>query len=150
MMMMRILALMTDTIGCAIGCSRAGKTLALYERGLPHSLDTSLATLGTDDLNGTVDGNKFFGAHFRVVAHLGEQQRLVAFSFGEAGMDALLTMWEYDEAGRCVHKLRRTLPGAAFGFFHDIAVTEHYYVFLVGPFAMPSAMLCRQKKCSAA
>jgi hypothetical protein len=29
--------------------------------------------------------------------------------------------------------VRRTLPGASVGFFHDMAVTEHYYVlFQVG------------------
>ncbi|MEW5319701.1 MAG: hypothetical protein WDW38_010839 [Sanguina aurantia] len=35
-----------------------GKTLALYERGLPHHLDDNLTTVGTDDLAGSVDGNK--------------------------------------------------------------------------------------------
>ena len=29
-----------------------------------------------------------------------------------------------------MHKVKRTLPGAAFGFFHDIAVTDNYYVLL--------------------
>ncbi len=69
----------------------------------------------------------------RVFTEADGSQRLVAFSFGEALSDALITVWEYDEQWRCMHKIKRTLPGAAFGFFHDIAVTENHYVLLQVP-----------------
>lgn len=48
-------------------------------------------------------------------------------------MDALITLWEYDDQFQCLHKIKRTLPAAAFGFFHDVAVTENYYVLLENP-----------------
>jgi carotenoid cleavage dioxygenase-like enzyme len=65
-----------------------------------------------------------------VFTEAGGSQRLVGFSIGEALSDALITVWEYDEGFRCLHKIKRTLPGAAFGFFHDIAVTDNHYVLL--------------------
>ena len=43
-----------------------------------------------------MDGPKFFGAHFRVVGG-----RLVAFNFSEAGLDAAITVWEFDDAFKC-------------------------------------------------
>lgn len=66
-------------------------------------------------MGGSIDKPAFFGAHYRVVPPpLGSSSsaaaggagaapdRLAAFSFGEAGNDALLTMWEYDTNFKCV------------------------------------------------
>ncbi len=89
---------------------------------MPHSLGADLATLGEDRLNGSVSGANF-GAHYRVVSGRDGAKRFVGFAFIEAGLDAALTIWEYDEAWACLHKSEVKLPGAAFGFFHDIVVT---------------------------
>lgn len=72
------------------------------------------------------------------------RQRLCAFSFAEAGLDALITLWEYDEQFKCMHKIKRNLPRAAFGFFHDMAVTENYYVFVENPTRMDFGKLLTQ------
>ncbi|MEW5299826.1 MAG: hypothetical protein WDW36_002801 [Sanguina aurantia] len=113
-----------------------GKTLALYERGLPHHLDDNLTTVGTDDLAGSVDGNKFFGAHYRMVSQPDGSKRLIAFSAAEEGHDAMITLWEYDSDFKCLHKGKHTLKAAAFGFFHDLVVTEQYYVFVENPITL--------------
>lgn len=108
----------------------AGKVLALYERDLPYEMEGSdLKTVGTTDLGGAID-SPYFSAHNRIVTSEDGSRRLVAFSSSEAVMDNELVIWEFDEAGRQVERTAVVLKGAAFGFFHDVAVTEHYYVFL--------------------
>lgn len=108
----------------------AGKVLALYERDLPYELrDADLKTSGRTDLGGAID-SPYFSAHNRIVTEQDGSRRLVAFSSSESMLDNQITVWEFDEAGRQVEKVELRLPGAAFGFFHDVAVTENYYVFL--------------------
>lgn len=50
------------------------RLLALYERGLPHRLANDLTTMGEDDLDGSVDGAKFFAAHYRWVQRAVERR----------------------------------------------------------------------------
>jgi all-trans-8'-apo-beta-carotenal 15,15'-oxygenase len=108
----------------------AGKVLALYERDLPYELrDADLKTSGRTDLGGAID-SPYFSAHNRIVTERDGSRRLVAFSSSESMLDNQITVWEFDEAGRQVEKVELRLPGAAFGFFHDVAVTENYYIFL--------------------
>ena len=108
----------------------AGKVLALYERDLPYELkDVDLKTSGTTDLDGAID-SPYFSAHNRILTEADGSKRLVAFSSSEAMLDNELIVWEFDEDGRQVQKVEVRLPGAAFGFFHDVAVTSNYYVFL--------------------
>ena len=108
----------------------ADKVLALYERDLPYELrEADLKTTGRTDLGGAID-SPYFSAHNRIVTERDGSRRLVAFSSSEAMLDNQITVWEFDEAGRQVEKVEVRLPGAAFGFFHDVAVTENYYVFL--------------------
>jgi hypothetical protein len=39
--------------------------------------------------------------------------RLIMFSYNEAGLDAAITLYEYDQGGRLLHRSKHTLPGAA-------------------------------------
>mmetsp|Transcript_3058 Transcript_3058/g.7653 ORF Transcript_3058/g.7653 Transcript_3058/m.7653 type:complete len:602 (-) Transcript_3058:720-2525(-) len=122
-----------------------GKTLALYERGMPWSLSSpDLATLGQDTLGNTVHG-KYVGAHLRLVQDPAQGDRLVTFSFNEVnGMDGEMVLYEYDTAFNLLHKTKAVLPGAAFGFFHDIAVTPHYYLALENPITLDAWRMITQ------
>jgi carotenoid cleavage dioxygenase-like enzyme len=120
----------------------------------------------------------------------GGSDRLIMFSYNEAGMDAKITLYEYDQSGRLLHRSRHTLPGAAcepcsagsmtpalltsgviswelrsdpqicmtirqpvsdqhftavhvaaVGMFHDIAVTQHFYILLENPLTPDVAQL---------
>ncbi|CAL8462447.1 g1980 [Coccomyxa elongata] len=114
-----------------------GKLLALYERDLPYELDTTLRTLGTTDLGGSINTpKKFFGAHHRIVPGPDGGRRLVGFNFSEEPSGGLLNFFEYDEQFRLLYKTTRLLKGATFGFFHDILVTDNYYIALENPISM--------------
>lgn len=59
---------MHDSWPCAvsaIGAAAHAPCCTVSQRGLPHLLREDLSTAGEDDLDGSVDGNKFFGAHYR-------------------------------------------------------------------------------------
>ena len=108
----------------------AKKVLALYERDLPYELaGPDLKTVGTTDLDGAID-SPYFSAHNRIITMGDGSKRLVAFSSSEAMLDNEIVVWEFDEAGKQVARTAVVLKDAAFGFFHDVAVTENYYVFL--------------------
>jgi hypothetical protein len=49
----------------AIDAAAHAPVCPVPQRGLPHLLREDLSTAGEDDLGGSVDGNKFFGAHYR-------------------------------------------------------------------------------------
>lgn len=109
-----------------------GRLLALYERDLPYELSTpDLRTVGQTV---QVPGDKpFFGAHYRVTSEPDGSRRLVAFNAYEALQDGKICVWEYSEGGERLALKEYTAPAAAFGFFHDLLVTDNYYVFLENP-----------------
>jgi all-trans-8'-apo-beta-carotenal 15,15'-oxygenase len=121
----------------------ADKILALYERDLPYELSPpDLKTKGTTDPAGTLTSpskdSPYFGAHYRVVPDRnkgsGNSKRLIAFNATEiGGSGSKINIWEFDESFNLLHKTTRDLPGAAWGFFHDLAATEHYYIFVENP-----------------
>lgn len=111
----------------------AGKILALYERDLPYHLkDEDLKTLGSTTLDGAID-EPYFAAHNQIVSMPDGSKRLVTFSASERGLDNRIVVWEFDEDGKQVARIEKTLPNAAFGFFHDMAVTEKHYIFVENP-----------------
>lgn len=57
-------------------------------------------------------------------------ERVIMFGAAQEGVDGPLTFYEYDQDFKLLYRHRVDLPGAAFGFFHDFAVTQHYYVVL--------------------
>jgi len=111
------------------------KLFALWEGGLPHELDPkTLETVGESTWDGQIDG-KEFAAHFRTVD--GQSgKRFVNFGAAVAGLDADITFYEFDEAGKCLKKNKALLKGGAFGFYHDFLVTENYYVLFENPIQM--------------
>jgi all-trans-8'-apo-beta-carotenal 15,15'-oxygenase len=111
----------------------AGKILALYERDIPYHLgDGDLKTVGTTTLDGAID-EPYFAAHNCITNEPDGSRRLVTFSASEKGLDNRIVVWEYSEAGEQLSKVEVTLPNAAFGFFHDLAVTESHYIFVENP-----------------
>lgn len=65
----------------------------------------------------------------------------MAFSAGEAGSDARVRFWEFGPDLGVLHRTERVLPGAAFGFFHDMAMTQDHYLLLENPVRMDYAKL---------
>lgn len=119
----------------------AQKTMALYERDLPYHVSSpELRTIGQTDLNGGID-RPYFAAHHRIITtqdnNSKRRRRLVGFCAEEHGLlDCLVTVWEFDEDGKRVHKTSVVLPDAAFAFFHDMVVTEKHYIFIENPVQM--------------
>lgn len=60
----------------------------------------------------------------------------MGFNSAEKGLDNEVTVWEFDEAGKQLHRSSLTLPDAAFAFLHDFAMTERHYIFLENPVRM--------------
>ncbi|PNH10394.1 Apocarotenoid-15,15'-oxygenase [Tetrabaena socialis] len=73
-----------------------------------------------------------------------QRRRLVTFSneFGFGGARAVF--YEFDEAGRLMHETEHVLPGVDIAIIHDLLVTEHYYVLMVGPIKMQAAKFATQ------
>lgn len=133
-----------------------GQLFALWEAGLPHLMDPrSLDTLRETRMGGQLQGSAF-AAHYRIVyedapAAAGQarqpgqrqqqqqQRRWVAFgtSVGMAGSN--VTFYEFEESGRCAHMTEHPLKGVDITFVHDMVVTEHYYVLLMGPITFDAA-----------
>ncbi|GLI58664.1 hypothetical protein VaNZ11_000409 [Volvox africanus] len=59
-------------------------------------------------------------------------QRLVAFSneYGYGG--AFVVFYEFDESGKLLHETKEKLLGVDIALIHDMVVTEHYYVLVLG------------------
>lgn len=111
----------------------AGKILALYERDVPyHVKEGDLKTVGRTTLDGAID-EPYFAAHNQIVSMPDGSKRLVTFSASERGLDNRIVVWEFNEDGERVARVEKTLPNAAFGFFHDMAVTEKHYIFVENP-----------------
>jgi len=111
----------------------ASRVLALYERDLPYHLQSpDLKTAGKTDFGGQID-EPYFAAHHRIVEEADGSKRLIGFCSSESGLDNKLVIWEFDEDGKQLHKVEKIIKNAAFGFFHDMAVTETQYVFVENP-----------------
>lgn len=111
----------------------ANKILALYERDVPYHLkDVTLETEGTTTLQGAID-EPYFSAHNCITTEPDGSKRLIAFSASEKGLDNRIVIWEYNEDGEQIERVETVLKNAAFGFFHDIAVTEKHYIFVENP-----------------
>jgi all-trans-8'-apo-beta-carotenal 15,15'-oxygenase len=103
----------------------ANRIMALYERDMPYELTgPDLRTKGQTDCGGAISEGPYFAAHYRIVNQPDGSRRLIGFNSRETGMSNDITVWELDEEGRQLHKSDFTLPDAAFGFFHDLAVTD--------------------------
>ena len=105
-----------------------GRLLALWEAGLPHSLDpVSLETRGEDQLGGVLDRGESFSAHPRFdPGHQGEP-RMVGFGV-KTGPTSTVRLMEFDGTGQLVADQSRRFSG--FAFLHDFAITRRYAVFL--------------------
>jgi all-trans-8'-apo-beta-carotenal 15,15'-oxygenase len=112
----------------------AGRILALYERDLPYQLAApDLKTVGRTDCDGQIDGD-YFAAHYRILTDEKDgSRRLIGFNSAESGTSNKVTVWEFNEAGKQLHKTTAEFPDAAFAFLHDFAVTEKHYIFLENP-----------------
>lgn len=111
----------------------ANKILALYERDLPyHVKDMTLETEGTTTMGGGID-EPYFSAHNCITTEPDGSKRLIAFSASERGLDNRIVIWEFNENGEQIERVETVLKNAAFGFFHDLAVTEKHYIFVENP-----------------
>ncbi|EFJ50758.1 hypothetical protein VOLCADRAFT_88605 [Volvox carteri f. nagariensis] len=59
-------------------------------------------------------------------------RRLVTFSNEFSYGGATAVFYEFDEAGQLLHETRHRLQGLDIALIHDMVVTEHYYVLVVG------------------
>ncbi len=132
----------------------AGRTLALWEGGLPHAFDPdTLETIGRVDLGGLLtDGEPRrgwldrrispelpFSAHPSIDPRTGE-----LFSFGTAyGRVPRLLVHRIDADGRAS---TRILELDGLPFVHDFALTERFLVFVLPAvrFDIPAALLGRK------
>lgn len=112
----------------------AGRLFALHESGLPHEMDPrDLSTIGESNVDGTIEGKGPFAAHYRIMHQPDGTQRWVTFGSKVSSLDAVVSFYEYGQDGRLLHKTPLNIKNGAFGFFHDLAVTEKYYVLLQNP-----------------
>jgi carotenoid cleavage dioxygenase len=110
----------------------AGRTLALWEGGLPTALAPDLATIGFYDFDGRL--HTALTAHPKIDAATGE---MLAFRYGTT--PPYLVYMVIDAAGTLVREVPLDLPFAV--MVHDFAVTEHHAVFFLCPVVLnaPSA-----------
>jgi len=111
-----------------------GRLLALHESGLPYEMRLGdLSTVGETNLDGAIDREGPFAAHYRIMHQPDGTQRLVTFGVQTAGLDANVSFFEFGDNGALLHKTKLPIKSGAFGFFHDLAVSEHYYVLFQNP-----------------
>ncbi|VEP12004.1 Dioxygenase [Hyella patelloides LEGE 07179] len=103
------------------------RLLALWEGGVPHSLDlATLETIGTDNLQNTLN-DLSFSAHPKVDAATGE-----IFNFGiSPGKETTLNIYKSDATGKITKKKEVSLPGLP--LMHDFALAGDYLVFVISP-----------------
>lgn len=112
----------------------AGKLYALWEGGLPHTLDpTTLQTIVREDtFNGAIGDT--LAAHHRVMQEPDGSTRWVTFGTGSSfTQGTTITFYEFDTNGKRLHTVTHPLPEVQLPLIHDMAVTEHYYVVVMGP-----------------
>lgn len=124
----------------------AGRLWALWEAGRPYALDPrTLTTLGEDTMGGRIGPR--LAAHYRVV--INEAQRnadppaeqtrsppgrtCVCFSTLVTLHGTEMEFYEFDEDGRLSMHSRQALHGFDVMPIHDMVVTPHWYVVLLGP-----------------
>lgn len=87
--------------------------VCILQRGLPHSLDGRLQTEGSFKIPGAPDA-PYFGAHHRITTDpTGQSKRMVGFTFTEEGLDAGITVYEFDEAFNCVANTKAKFAGVS-------------------------------------
>lgn len=125
----------------------AGRTLALWEGGLPHAIDpVTLETQGRFTFGGAllargpvdrvIAPERPFSAHPRYDAETGE-----LWNFGTAyGVRHKLLVYRVDAAG-ALHT--RALPMATLPFVHDMALTRRFAIFVLPAtrFDVPATLL---------
>ena len=73
-------------------------------------------------------------AHYRKIIEPGTGQiRIVSFGTEVKGRDYEMHFLEHSDDGTLLHKRRLYLPGLVPNIFHDMAVTENYYVLYRNP-----------------
>ena len=80
------------------------------------------------------------GGHYRIVTDPPDgsgsgasRRRWVTFGSEIAFGGSTVRFYELDESGECVAKAEYPLTGVDITFVHDMAVTENYYVLVLGP-----------------
>jgi all-trans-8'-apo-beta-carotenal 15,15'-oxygenase len=103
------------------------RLLALWEGGVPHSLDlANLSTLGADNLGDTLKDLPF-SAHPKVDLATGE-----IFNIGvSAGKDSKLHLYKCDAMGKI--KQTNSLPLSGLPLIHDFVLAGDYLVFFLSP-----------------
>ena len=103
------------------------RLLALWEGGVPHSLDlATLETIGTDSLHQTLNDLPF-SAHPKVDTATGE-----IFNFGiSPGKDNTLHLYKCNATGKMLLQKDFPLPGLP--LIHDFVLAGDYLVFLLAP-----------------
>jgi len=114
----------------------AGKLLALCEAGRPHRLDPeTLATIGEDDMSGTLPPSTAYSAHPKLDPDTGEM-----WNFGVSyGKDAVIHVYRTTKDGHTNVAAKVTLPAAA--MVHDYALTKTRAVFVIAPIVLPRVPL---------
>ena len=102
----------------------AGQIMCLWEAGPPTLLDTSLATLGTTDFGGALQGP--FTAHPKVDPLTGQM-----FAFGYSAIPPYLRYHVIEADGSLSRTVDVDLPSPV--MMHDFAITERHAVFLDAP-----------------
>eukprot|EP00198_Chlamydomonas_reinhardtii_P008505 XP_001697842.1 predicted protein [Chlamydomonas reinhardtii] len=110
-----------------------GQLYALWEAGLPYAMDpTSLATRGESRMGGALKGTTF-AAHYRITTEADGSQRWVSFSTATGFGGSAVTFYEFAEDGSLVHETVHKLENTSMVFIHDMLVSEHYYIIILGP-----------------
>ena len=102
----------------------AGKTLALWEGGLPTEVTSNLDTVGEWDFNGKLAGA--MTAHPRLDPRTGEM-----FFFGYQPFPPFIRYYVVDASGALVHSTDIDLPAPV--MMHDFVITEDHAIFLDSP-----------------
>ncbi|MEG4320696.1 MULTISPECIES: carotenoid oxygenase family protein [unclassified Microcoleus] len=103
------------------------RLLALWEGGLPHSLDLqTLETQGTDDL-GSLESGLAYSAHCKRDPITGN-----IFNFGiSSGASPKLNLYKSDLTGKILQKA--TVPLDGISLVHDFVLAGKYLIFFVPP-----------------
>ncbi len=103
--------------------AHGGRLLALCERGLPYEVGYDLETVGLHDYGGRL--RTAMSAHPKICPATGDM-----FSFGYAASPhgPALMYYRADASGALVESREIEVPGRT--MMHDLAITEHYVVFL--------------------
>lgn len=108
----------------------AKRLLALWESGNPYRLEEdSLRTIGKYTFKGVLQTDEPYTAHPKVDPKTGN---LVGFSYNPTPEKTTLKITELNPDLDVVYQRSIDVPG--FGLFHDMAVTENYYLFIQGSF----------------